>query len=319
MKFDEGDLYSIYFQECEFDSINMLLETTINVNFVKCYIDVSFFFSIQSVAKDKFYTKNEIYDLYFEECRIGDTCFSSADLRNSLFRNTAIHKCSFIDCKLDTHTIIQTQKTEYINYSAIDFQSILKSNDIDSKILKEFFNINSPDIRKIVQNITSEISFKSLFISYSFKDKQFANSLNNELTNIGIKTFLWEKDAPGGHRLEEIMMINVNKHDKILFISSEHSIRSKACQFELTEARKKQEASWATDIFYLVHLDNYLFGIKKNMIRPISKVEEYWENIEELRRVNSVDFSRFISGYYDPSEFTKAVESIVVELKIAEV
>ncbi len=192
----------------------------------------------------------------------------------------------------------------------------MKKRKIDYTILKEFFNINNPDIKKITQNITSEISFKSLFISYSFKDKQFAHLLNNELTNIGIKTFLWEKDAPGGHRLEEIMMININKHDKILFISSEHSIRSKACQFELTEARKKQEESWAIDIFYVVHLDNYLFGIKKNMIRPISKAEEYWENIEELRRVNSVDFSRFVSQTFDPSEFDRAVKSIVVELKI---
>src|SRR5690606_16631448 len=134
--------------------------------------------------------------------------------------------------------------------------------------------------------------FKKVFISYSFKDQLFATQLERCLSLNGVKTFLWEKDAPGGEYLEDIMSSNVRTHDTILFIASENSLRSKACQFELSEGRKKQEETWK-NVFFPIHIDNYLFEVKKNQIRPVDKADEYWNNIEELKRTNSKDFTAF--------------------------
>jgi hypothetical protein len=77
---------------------------------------------------------------------------------------------------------------------------------------------------------------------------------------------------------------NIKKHDKILFIASANSIKSKACQYELSEGRKKQGSSWET-VFFPIHIDDFLFTVKKSQIRPTSMTEEYWENIKELKRI----------------------------------
>jgi uncharacterized protein YjbI with pentapeptide repeats len=314
VRFDEGHMYNIYFDECDFEKLDLWLERTINVNFINCSIDKSFITSTEYYDQSKIYG-DDLLDLFFDNGRIYDSVFSGGDLRNSSFLDVSIFKGVFINCKLDKHTFQSTKDLPYPSYASIDLQTILKSDDLDSSILKKYFNIHAPDIKKIALGITSEINFKSVFISYSFKDKSFANLLNDQLTKNGVKTFLWEKDAPGGKLLEDIMEINIKNHDRILFIASQYSIKSKACQFELSQARKKQEATWTND-FFVLHIDNYLFEVEKNKIRPISKANEYWSNIKEIRRVNSMNFSEFNSGNFNRDKFESAVLDIITELKI---
>ena len=114
--------------------------------------------------------------------------------------------------------------------------------------------------------------------------------MNDSLKKKGISTFLWEKDAPGGKGLKKIMKENVKKHDRLLFIASENSIKSKACHFELSEGRLKQETMWK-DILFPIHIDNYLFEVEKDDIRPFESQDEFWLNIQELKEINSIDFS----------------------------
>lgn len=86
------------------------------------------------------------------------------------------------------------------------------------------------------------------------------------------------------------MFMGVKEKDRVLFISSENSLRSKACQYELTTGREKQEQIWE-DVLFPIHIDTYLFDVSKDKIRPIEMQDEYWKNIEELKRLNSLDFS----------------------------
>jgi hypothetical protein len=141
------------------------------------------------------------------------------------------------------------------------------------------------------------------------------NRLNDALNIKEIRTFLWEKDAPGGKMLDEIMTKGIHGYNKILFIASENSIKSKACQFELSEGRKKQEQLWKT-IFFPIHIDNYLFKIEKRDIRPTVMADEYWENIQELKRINSIDMSKFNCEQLDLEEFQMLVEKLIEDLRI---
>ena len=140
--------------------------------------------------------------------------------------------------------------------------------------------------------LTENIEYQSIFISYSFKDKQFAKNLFDQLKLKNIETFLWEYDAIGGETLPNIMSNNIKNKDRILFIASANSIKSKACQFELSQGRKKQAESWK-NVLFPIHIDNFLFEVKKDDIRPKEFQDEYWENIEELKNLNSLDFCEF--------------------------
>lgn len=315
VQWDEGALFNIWFEDCNFYGFSMLGMVPLSyVCFIKCTIENSQFQSL-IYYKEPSEIDEEVEDLIFQDCDIEFSYFNSVDLRNSFFIDTGIYKSSFLDCEFQINTITRTTEAKFPSYASIDFQSIIKSDSFDHSILEKYFNIHEPDIKNIIKGITSKIDFKTVFISYSFKDKSFANLLNAELNNRGIKTFIWEKDAPGGHTLEDIMSTNIKKHDKILFVASTNSIKSKACQFELSEGRKKQEASWET-VFFPIHIDNFLFTVTKDKIRPVSKADEYWENIEELKRINSTDFIKFNGGDYEPAELNDAITNIIKELKL---
>jgi hypothetical protein len=137
--------------------------------------------------------------------------------------------------------------------------------------------------------------------------------LNKSLIRKGVVTFLWENDAPGGKDLKKIMRENIKEKDRLLFIASENSLRSKACQYELLEGSKKQEQLWQ-EILFPIHIDNYLFEIEKDEIKPIEKQDEYWKNILELRDIKSIDFTRVV-GKYRSIQFDKKVTELITGLK----
>jgi hypothetical protein len=109
------------------------------------------------------------------------------------------------------------------------------------------------------------------------------------------------------------MFENVNKFDRVMFISSENSLKSEACQYELTKAREKQDKTWKT-ILFPVHIDDFLFNIRKENIRPINKREEYWLNICELREIHSFDFSNK-DNIEVPEKNFKKIEELLISLK----
>ena len=137
-------------------------------------------------------------------------------------------------------------------------------------------------LRKHLQ-VDFSTDYSSVFISYNTKDSEFASKINRSMQKRGIKTFLFEKDKPSKN-IETIMIDEINLHDKVLFIASKNSIQSDSCQFELTQGRLKAEKNWTSQIYVTVSLDNYIFDIKKQDIKNSEKQDEYWKNIEHLKK-----------------------------------
>ncbi|HEX8197838.1 MAG TPA: toll/interleukin-1 receptor domain-containing protein [Pyrinomonadaceae bacterium] len=135
-------------------------------------------------------------------------------------------------------------------------------------------------------------NYKSVFISYSFKDEIFAKKIHDSFVKRGIRVFLFQKDDPSGY-FTHIMERGVDEHDILLFIASENSIKSNACHFELTAGRKKYERTWNNQIFLPIRIDNSILNIKFNEIPEIENRNEMWTNIEELKKINTKDFSKF--------------------------
>src|SRR5690606_13287225 len=155
--------------------------------------------------------------------------------------------------------------------------------------LQKVFGINNRNIKQLIIDLTIQPQFHSVFISYSFKDAGIAKELRRLLTKNGIKTFLWENDAPGGKKLKRIMIDEIHSHDKFLFIASENSLKSEACHYEISEARTKYIKSWL-NLFVPIHIDHFLFQVRKEDI-PNKFSKKYWQNIKELRETNSLDFT----------------------------
>jgi hypothetical protein len=99
----------------------------------------------------------------------------------------------------------------------------------------------------------------------------------------------------------------------LLFISSVSSLKSVACQYELSEGRKKQDKSWST-VFFPIYIDDYLFKVEKEDI-PRKYRDEFWENIEELREVNALDFSKFVGDDFQQDAYEEAINKLVNGLR----
>ncbi len=253
------------------------------------------------------------FELNFEKTVLNKNSFLSFDLLDSKFKNCTLNQNTFSNCKIAKNTIDILNNTTENEFSFIDFQTIIKSENLDPNVLKKCFGIDENIIKDKITKITKKSEFQTVFISYSFKDKIFANRLNKSLNKKGISTFLWEKDAPGGRKLTSIMKDNIKDKDRLLFVASESSIKSKACQFELSQGRIKQEISWE-DTLFPIHIDHYLFELQKEDIKPKSLQNEYWLNISELKEINSVDFSN-CSNTESDLEFEKKIIEIIEGLE----
>ncbi|HMG15244.1 MAG TPA: pentapeptide repeat-containing protein [Saprospiraceae bacterium] len=290
------ELLEIYFGGCKIDNVTFKLSTILHSRFEPLLLE------------------KENNHFRFLESRIYNCNFLNIVLNNSIFKKCVFEQAIFSNCTFSKNTIERNNTVINKKYCSIDLQSIKASEIINKQSLANVFGIFKPNIKEIISELTNITHHQSVFISYSFKDKVFANKLNNALRERGIFTFLWEKDAPGGKPLRKIMSESIHKFDRILFIASENSIKSKACQFELTEGRKKQENLWQT-IFFPIHIDNYVFEVDKEDLRPRDKTDEYWLNILELREINSIDFSDFKKNNANNLQFHEKINLLFQELK----
>ncbi|MCM4160883.1 TIR domain-containing protein [Antarcticibacterium flavum] len=332
-KFLDSDLINCVFESCtilglewadviaqnvHFNSCPEMLDLSLRgfgkreINFSECYLH---HLDIEPIENHSLEAKGEVEVINFYDCIIKESSFDRVNLSKSKFIECNLSLIQFSACEFGVNTFLSSNETPGNEFNMIDIRTILNSPPIDRKVLETIFGINSVDIKEYLIDLTTEIQFQSIFISYSFADKKFAKSINETLQRRGIMTFLWELDSPGGKPLKDIMVDNIKEKDRILFIASKDSIKSRACQFELTQGRKKQEMSWE-DVLFPIHIDNYLFETTKERIRPIEVQEEYWQNIEELKRLNSLDFSEFInSKNREERSFEKLIHRLIKGLR----
>ena len=276
------------------------------VSFTDCYIR---HLDIEPIRKDLF------EQIEFIDCLIKESSFDRINFTNGLFQDCSLSLNQFSDCELSSETFKGKNKIPGNEYNLIDIRTILNSQPIQKNNLEELFGIHNSEVKEYLIGLTNKIEFQSIFISYSFKDKTFAKVINEELTKRGILTFMWEKDSPGGKPLKSIMTSGVKSKDRVLFIASTDSLKSKACHFELSEGRKKQEETWE-DVLFPIHIDDFLFEVTKDKIRPKKNQDEFWTNIEELKELNSLSFNDFLTPKSrENSQFEKQLLRLIKGLR----
>jgi len=243
----------------------------------------------------------------FENISFSNVLFVDQDLTESVFINGG---ADFMNCKLSSESFVGYLQDGKSN---IDFSTIRQSEDLPIEVLKNNFGISAPDIKCILMNTMKESEFHTVFISYSFSNGEVAKELKRLLHKNGVKCFLWENDAPIGKKVKKIMIDGIRDYDRFLFIASANSLRSEACHFEIGEAREKYYKIW-TDVFAPIHIDNYLFTVRKEDI-PKKFAEKYWENIAELKEFNSGDFTfmKKVSDIEESEQFQKVLQSIKIK------
>lgn len=221
----------------------------------------------------------------FEKGDLWDIVFIDLDLSEATIRDCKV-QFGFVRCKLARISLLSNSR---VNDCSIDFSTIIESEELATDALHDVFGIKERNVKQQIKALMDSPKFHTVFISYSFKDGWIAKQIKYDLEKHGIRSFLWENDAPGGKKLKQIMRDGIRDYDKFLIILSENSLKSEACQFEISQAREKYNKTWM-DVLVPIHIDHFLFEIGEDDI-PRRFRKEYWDNVLELREIASIDFT----------------------------
>jgi hypothetical protein len=85
------------------------------------------------------------------------------------------------------------------------------------------------------------IQFYSCFISYSTKDREFAERLHADLQDKGVRCWFAPHDIQGGKKIHEQIDEAIRLYDRLLLILSRDSMESKWVKTEIANARGREE------------------------------------------------------------------------------
>jgi len=314
VNFDEGDMSDVTFKDTWFRDLTMGgMFPMKDVHFIGCTLEGAVFGAV-CYDSIKEFRKNDLC-LLFEKCSLDFVYFNRSELRNVKFKDCRIVFSYLLDCSLSKDTFKTTKgfemkNGEYLVMNA-DLATLKKSLDLGKDYLKKFLGVNDSRLLDIARDFLAPPAFHSVFISYSFKDSKAARIIYEFLKSKKSSCFLWQEDAPGGQYLEHVMASEIKKRSKVVFIASQNSLKSAACQFELSEGRSKQTATW-DEVFVPVYVDRYLFDVNEYQVRPKEKAAEYWRNILELRSINCIDATAINSANKRSRILSDILDSITI-------
>src|SRR5438445_4892322 len=163
---------------------------------------------------------------------------SGATLTDSNFEKAVVCHTTFADNDLSNVRGLET--VQHLGPSTIGIDTISRSR---GKISKSFLlgaGVSDETIGHIESLAANLVEFYSCFISYSFKDQDFADRLYADLQSKGVRCWFAPHDIQGGRKLHEQIDEAIRLHDKLLLILSPHSMESEWVETEIAKARKRE-------------------------------------------------------------------------------
>ena len=218
-----------------------------------------------------------------EACHFQGTSLIGADLRGASLKGASIDNADFTDAVFGYTTIDDVilssakglGKTHHRTFSSIDYATLkitanlLKGmpNEEEVALEIELFlrSAGVPDEMLALFRKWSghKEAYYSCFISYSWKDKDFADALWQQLTTRDVTCWLDSKDAVLGSHLYNTIDQAIRQTDKVLLCCSQHSLNSWWVDSELDRVMEKERALIGSKTPYVLiplDLDGYLRG-----------------------------------------------------------
>jgi hypothetical protein len=235
---------------------------------------------------------------------LSEANLQAANLIGANLSGVNLNRCSigfttFVD--IDLSNVKGLESVEHHGPSYIGVDTIYRSK---GKIPESFLRgtgIPESFIRAIPSLIKEATSFYSCFISYSSANEDFAKQLLSDLQAKGVRCWFAPEDLKWGVKTWDGIDEAIGKHDKLLLVLSENSIRSDWVEDEVTKGYAEERKRNST-VLFPIQIDN-----------AVMETYEPWA--AKLRDGRNIGDFR---DWENPDSYQKAFERLLRDLKADE-
>jgi uncharacterized protein YjbI with pentapeptide repeats len=177
-----------------------------------------------------------------------------ANLARAIFWETVLARTNFTDA-------LGMEDCRHGGPSIIDHRTLQRSNGVPETFLR---GCGLPDV--LIDSLSKwrrdSKQFHSCFISYSTKDREFAERLYADLQNKGVRCWFAPEDMKIADRFRDRIDEAVRLYDKLLLVLSESSIESPWVEDEVEAALEKERLQNRT-VLFPIRLDDAVMTSSK--------------------------------------------------------
>lgn len=191
------------------------------------------------------FTGADLINANFRDAILFDTDFSGAILSDTIFGN------------VDLSTAKGLEMADQRGPSTIGIDTILRSKGNIPETFLRGAGV-PPSIIEAIPSLVGSlkpIDFYSCFISYSSKDQDFAERLYTDLLAKGVRCWLDKEDLKIGEKFRPRIDEAIRRHDKLLLVLSQNSVRSPWVEKEVETAFEK-ERRYKKLVLFPIRLDD---------------------------------------------------------------
>ena len=180
---------------------------------------------------------------------------NGARLEGADFSDALVSHTSFGDT--DLSRVAGLDAVNHFGPSTVGIDTIYKSRgEIPTEFLRGC-GVPKSFIGQIRALLATEETtrFYSCFISYSSKDKEFAERLHADLQAKGVRVWFAPHDLPIGARIRPSIDESIRLHDKLLLVLSETSVGSQWVEQEVETALARERGPSGGTVLFPIRID----------------------------------------------------------------
>jgi uncharacterized protein YjbI with pentapeptide repeats len=216
---------------------------------------------------------------------------SGADLSGAILNGANLNQASIgrtIFGYVDLSMVKGLETIFHIGPSTIGIDTIYRSQGLIPKAFLQGAGIPERFVNDMHSLVSESINFCSCFISYSGKDKDFAERLYADLQNKGVRCWFAPEDMKIGDRIRVRIDESIHIFDKLLLVLSQHSVASEWVEYEVETALDKESEGKQT-VLFPIRLDESIMNSSKSwaaLIRHTRHIGDFenWKNHDDYQK-----------------------------------
>jgi hypothetical protein len=200
-----------------------------------------------------------IADAHFVNADLSEANLKSTDASFVILQRTKLDGTDFSHCEMQSAFIADCdlsnacglEDVRHLGPSHIGLDTIYKSQGRIPGVFLRGCGVPEGFITQISSLIGAkdDIQFYSCFISYSARDKEFAERLHGRMRDSHLRVWFAPEDIQGGKKLHEQIETAIRLYDRLLIVLSEASLKSEWVMTELRRAFKAEKQSGKRKLF----------------------------------------------------------------------